>query len=498
MCVASTAAAQSWAVDDPVLRAIWDAGMNRSQIPEIAQTLMDSLGPRLTGTAGLERANDWSVDLLRSWGVDARKEQYGTWLAWERGPTHIDLIRPRVRTLEGAMLSWSGGTNGPGEGEVIVFPGMPVADLQAWLPAVRGKYVAISPPQVTCRPDSDFTDFGTPGALERLQSSRSEALQPFAGSPSAAVLRTSIEAAGALGVLESTWSGATGANRVHSTNIGQIPSIDLSCEDYGLLWRLAENRQGPAIRLDAQARDLGEAPVYNTIAVIRGRELPNEYVILSAHFDSWDSASGATDNGTGSTVMLEAMRLLAEAYPNPRRTILLGLWGGEEQGLHGSRRFAAANPGIVEGVQALFNQDEGTGRVERISTQGLLDSGSHLTAWLARIPREITQSITLDVPGLPSPGSSDHASFICSGAPVFYFSSRSWDYGTQTWHTNRDTYDKVVTEEVRSNAVLTAMLAYLASEDPDRVGRDRRVMPNDPQGDAQPWPTCAPGRATAR
>src|SRR6188508_2434233 len=95
ICLTTPARAQSWAVDDPVLREIWDTGMNRSQVTEIAQTLMDSLGPRLTGTAGLERANNWSVDLLRSWGVDARKDQYGTWLAWERGPTHIDLIRPR-------------------------------------------------------------------------------------------------------------------------------------------------------------------------------------------------------------------------------------------------------------------------------------------------------------------------------------------------------------------------------------------------------------------
>jgi len=161
------------------------------------------------------------------------------------------------------------------------------------------------------------------------------------------------------------------------------------------------------------------------------------------------------------------------------------------------------HPEVVEGLQALFNQDNGTGRVVNISMQGLVDAGAHFGKWLARVPVEITRHIELQIPGAPGGGGSDYASFICAGAPAFNLSSLSWGYGTVTWHTNRDTYDKVVFEEIRNNATLTAMLAYLASEDPERVSRERRVLPparvaSQGAGQRGPgvpaeWPACRPG-----
>jgi carboxypeptidase Q len=496
---ASPLSGQTMPTQDPVLQRIWQLGMEQSQAPRLAQTLMDSLGPRLTGTPALERANDWSVQMLSSWGGNARKEQYGTWTGWERGITHIDLLQPRVRTLEGMMLAWSPGTSGPVQGEVVIVPDYATnAELDAWLPTVRGKLVAIAYPQPTCRPDAHYVEYGTPGALDRLRAQREREQQAFRlRVPSPPLLRLRLEQAGALAVLESNWSGDIGVNKIFSTNTSRIPTIDLSCEDYGLVWRLAENGQGPVVRLNAESRFLGEVPVFNTIAEVRGSQLPNEYVMLSAHFDSWDGASGATDNGTGSIVMMEAFRILREAYPNPRRTILLGLWGGEEQGLNGSRRFVAMHPQVVDGLQALFNQDNGTGRVVTLSAQGLTGAGAHLADYLTRIPTEISQHIDLVLPGVPSAGGTDHASFICASAPGFNLSSISWSYGMHTWHTNRDTYDKIVMEEIRNNAVLTAMLVYLASEDPNRIPRTRRVMPTSPQGQQMQWPTCSPGRATA-
>jgi Zn-dependent M28 family amino/carboxypeptidase len=245
------------------------------------------------------------------------------------------------------------------------------------------------------------------------------------------------------------------------------------------------------VRLDAQAEALGEVPVFNTIAMIRGTEKPDEYVMLSAHFDSWDGASGATDNGTGTVTMLEAMRILKTVYPRPKRTIIVGHWSGEEQGLIGSGAFAADHPEIVKGLQVLFNQDNGTGRVSSLSMQGFMGAGESFAGWLAEIPPEITKYITLTAPGMPSGGGSDNASFVCRGAPGIMLSSLSWDYGTYTWHTNRDTYDKIAFDDVRNNATLTAMLAYLASEDEAMVSRERRTeFPSGGQGQAQGWPAC--------
>ncbi|MDR0786667.1 MAG: M28 family peptidase [Gemmatimonadota bacterium] len=491
------AAGQGFTTSDPVIRRIWEIGMNNSRAEEIAQVMLDSIGPRLTGSPAMDRAQRWAVGLIRSWGIDARNEQYGTWRGWDRGITHIDLIQPRVRTLEGTMMAMSPGTNSrPVEGPVTIVPEWQTEEeLENWIRSTRGKFVALAFPQPTCRPDSHYSQYGSPGALDRLREEREVALQDFRiHVPSQNSLRLRVEAAGALGTLESSWSNDIGVNKIFSTNTSRMPSIDLSCEDYGLVWRLAANGQGPVVRLTAESRFTATVPVNNTIGEIRGRELPDEYVMLSAHFDSWDSASGATDNGTGSTVMLEALRILGEAYPNPRRTILIGLWGGEEQGLIGSRRYAAANPGVVEGMQALFNQDNGTGRIQSITGNGLVSSGAHLGDWLARVPDALKQGLTLELPGIPGSGGTDHSSFVCFGAPAFGLNAANWSYGIHTWHTNRDTFDKVVFEDVRINAVLTAMLVYLASED-TRIERELRVMPTSPNGQPGQWPICQPGQA---
>jgi Zn-dependent M28 family amino/carboxypeptidase len=259
------------------------------------------------------------------------------------------------------------------------------------------------------------------------------------------------------------------------------------------VWRLTAQAQSPKIRVDAEVTILADVPVANVIGEIRGTELPDEYVVLLAHFDSWDGASGATDNGTGTIVMMEAMRILAEVYPEPKRTILVGLWASEEQGLNGSRAFVHDHPEVIEGLQAALNQDNGTGKIARASSMGLVDASGNIAGWMSRIPSEITRHINLSFPGAPSGGGSDHASFICAGAPTIGLGSSSWDYFGYTWHTNLDTFDKIVWDNVQSNATLYAMLAYLASED-DRVSRERRVMPVDPRtGEIRPWPACEDG-----
>nr|WP_240979008.1 M20/M25/M40 family metallo-hydrolase [Longimicrobium terrae] len=301
---------------------------------------------------------------------------------------------------------------------------------------------------------------------------------------------------GAAGVLTSDWTGGWGTQRVHYTFGAGAPVLDVTCEDFGLLSRLARRGQGPRIRVASTAAFTDTAaPAANTIATLPGRQLPNEYVVLSAHFDSWDAGSGATDNGTGVLTMMEAARILRTVYPRPKRTIVIGLWGSEEQGLNGSRAFAEDHPEIVDGLQALLNQDTGTGRIERVSLQGFSGAGPFWRRWLAALPRDVADGIELDDPGLPSAGSSDHSSFVCRGAPGFWLLSKSWDYGTYTWHTDRDTYDKVVFDDVRRNAITIAMLAWQAAED-ERVPRTRREMPANAAGAAGQWPACqAPQRA---
>jgi hypothetical protein len=309
-----------------------------------------------------------------------------------------------------------------------------------------------------------------------------------------------MDSAGVAGTLTSRWSGGWGVNKVFSTFNKQAVGIDLSCEDYGLLYRLVENGQSVKLRINAETENRGVLPQFNVIAEMKGTELPDEYVVLSAHLDSWHAATGATDNGTGTITMLEAMRILKEAYPNPKRTILVGHWGGEEIGLIGSGSFREDHPEIVEGMQALFNQDNGTWRFEILEGQGFLDSSDHLHRWMSVVPTYISDHIDVDTPGPQANRGSDHTSFVCAGVPAFRLQSPYDEYRQYTWHTNRDTYDKIVFDDLKENATLAAMMAYMASEDPDRVDRRQAQLPINPRTKKpMTWQQCRePRRGPAR
>ena len=498
----TTANAQQLATDDPVLARIWEEAINNSDLERLGQALLDSIGPRLTATPQMERAQQWAIEQFRSWGIDAGTEQYGTWEGWDRGVSHIDLVEPRVRSLEGRILAWSPGTGGrPVEGPATHIPeiGSP-DDWQAFLGAVRGTWVMMSFPEPTCRPDEQWAEFAQEGSSERMAEARALGERRWntslenTGSRDGRRrdLHAQLEDAGALGIVTTQWPGSYGTTRVFNAYNRDTPTFELGCEDYSLVYRLAANGQNPVLRLTAEAENRGEVPTYNVIATIPGTELPDEYVMLSAHYDSWEGGSGATDNGTGSILMMEAARIISVAYPNPRRTILVGLWSGEEQGLNGSRAFTEDHPEVVQGLQALFNQDNGTGRIVNLSAQGFTEAGASLAKWMSLVPAEVSQFVDLNLPGSPGGGGSDYASFVCWGAPAFNLGALSWDYGSHTWHTHRDTYDKVIFDDLRNNAVLTASLVYLAADDGARVSRERRTNIRGFGGQQGSWPTCSP------
>jgi len=492
--------AQSFTTADPVIHQMWEIGMEHSRTEALAQVLMDSIGPRWEGTPNLASAQDWLLQVYANWGVPARKEQYGTYPGWEQGILHVDLIAPRVQSLEAKMWASSPSTDGPVEGDVVALPAVaPIgADISQWLPLVEGKWVLITPPEPMCRPDRDIEELARPETVERLKALREENRiwrSMFREMNEDDAVEKQMIEAGALGVIGSWWKGGWGTFGVYDVRPDyEAPLLSLSCEDYGLVYRLEMNNQHPKLRIDVESERLGESPQFNVIAELRGTELPDEYVVLSAHLDSYAGATGATDNGTGTITMLEAMRILKASYPNPRRTILVGHWGAEEAGFAGSITFREDHPEVVEGLQALFNQDNGTGRIEKIEGQGFLHAGQHVSRWISLVPRAISEDITLDFPGPQTFRGTDHLPFLCAGAPAFLLSSFGGDYTPYTHHTNRDTYDKIVFDNLKENATLVAMLAYAASEDPERVPRDRAVLPIDPDtGEPRKWFGTVPG-----
>ena len=498
LCLAfSLISLTSNAQDQNIIDQIVQEANEHSQLEQLGQELMDGIGPRLVGTPQMKQAHDWAVNTYAKWGIPARNESYGTWRGWERGITHIDMLSPRIQSLKGTQLAWNPSTSKKGiTAEVVVLPMVKDSIAFAnWLPAVKGKLVMVSKLEATGRPDYNWEEFATEESFEKMKKERTAANKAWRENMrntgyTSRTIHQALEKAGAAGIISSYWSKGFGVSKIFSARTKKIPTVDLELEDYSMVYRLAARGEKPKLTIVAQSKELGEVPTFNTIAEIKGTEKPEEYVILSAHFDSWDGGTGATDNGTGSLVMMEAMRILKKVYPNPKRTILVGHWGSEEQGLNGSRAFVEDHPDIVKNVQAVFNQDNGTGRVVNISGQGFLHAYDYVGRWLHEVPQDISQHIETNFPGTPGRGGSDYASFVAAGVPAFSLSSLSWSYSNYTWHTNRDTYDKIIFDDVRNNAILTAILAYMASEDPETTSREKSILPvSKRSGKQMKWPT---------
>ena len=502
-----------------IINKIVSEANNNSQLENLAHELVDQIGPRLTGTSQMLQAHDWVIDKYSSWGINSKNEQFGQWRAWERGISHIDMMSPWVKSLEGQQLSWSARTKKNGElAEVVNIPYESKEKFESWLKTIKGKHVLLGEPDISGRPDYDIERWAKEKTLEEIRKFRltkrnrqSRNIRKTGYDYSEMI--KAIEDAKPATIITSNWRGGFGTNTIFSPGYfgisSKTPTVDISMEDFGLLFRLTESDQKPTVNINIQSKELGKVPTYNSIGRIEGIEKPDEYIILSAHLDTTGGGTGATDNGTGTIVMMEAMRILKKVYPNPKRTIIVGHWGAEEQGLNGSSAFVEDNPKIVENLQALFNQDNGTGRTVQISGHGFTEAYRFIGDWLKYVPSEISNEIQTDFPGVPIPlfqkesngvmvragGSSDWRNFVSSGVPGFNLTSLDFSYGGKskyfyTWHTNRDTYDKIIFDDVRDNAILVAILTYLASEEDELMPRDRRVLPINPlTGKRGEWPS---------
>lgn len=489
---------------DAIVSAIVQEANTNSQLENYAFELVDMIGPRMVGSPQMQQAHDWVVKQYTALGVEARNEVYGEWRSWDRGTSQATMIFPRIKSLEGTQLAFSPMTKGKGvEAEVIAMPVFnSAADFQAWLKTVKGKIVLIGMNPLSGRSDANWKESASAKGYENYQVLKSEQQKKWDLSMTYTentrrTIPMILETAGAVGVIDSYWTELPGLTRIFDAKSKQIPVFNIALEDYGLLYRMAERGIKPRVLLEGNSKELGTTKTYNSIAEIKGKEKPNEYVVLSAHLDSWDGGTGATDNATGVITMMEAVRILRKVYPENKRTILVGNWGSEEQGLNGSSAFVEDHPEIAKNIQVVWNQDNGTGRIVRIAGSGFERSYEYIGRWLQYLPEDFRREIQTTFPGMPGTGGSDHSSFVQRGIPAFGLSSTSWDYGKLTWHTNRDTYDKIVFDEVKQNAIIVAILTYLACEEPELVSREKIVLPIDKQGKQMEWPTNIKAKRTS-
>ena len=260
------AGAQTFRSPDPVIRRMWQVGMEQSQTEALAQVLMDSIGPRLSGTPGFQSAVEWLEKTYRGWGVTVRRDRYGTWRGWQHGTVHMQMTAPRLQNLEVELLAWSPGTGSRAvEGDVVVIPDLPdAAAARRWLGTVRGKFVLASSPEIMCRAPQELERYARAATVRRLDTLRAEAqrvtiarlraLAPPGTQNLGRAVHLRLDSAGVIGIGTLTWSGGWGVNKIFAATAPRVPTVDLSCEDYGLLHRLATRNQGPRVRLTAEAQ----------------------------------------------------------------------------------------------------------------------------------------------------------------------------------------------------------------------------------------------------
>ncbi|MBA3560398.1 MAG: M20/M25/M40 family metallo-hydrolase [Gemmatimonadaceae bacterium] len=458
------------AADPQAMRAIMDEGMKRSHVPADLQYLTDVIGPRLTGSAAMRRANDWTARKFREYGMDS------TWLepwkfgqSWERGPMTLTLVAPHKRQLYGESWAWSPGTKGSVVGDLVYVDAKTSAEFkQRFGGKVKGKWVLVAAPVPIWNADG-------PQMTQRDSVIRDSVLKALFAPPASADeqryrldRRELLAEEGAAGIVLSgskelalmTMSGSP-------SSISPLPQIVVPQETYTHLHRLLALRE--PVRLQATITNtMGRDSLmqWNTVAEIRGSEKPDEVVLLGAHLDSWDLGTGTTDNATGSIAVLEAARILKAAGVKPRRTIRFVLFSGEEQGLYGSTKYAESHRHELDRFQAVAVLDNGTGRIKGMALQGrdeLADLWKSLFASVEQLGPFAVRT--------GNKGGTDHLPFLSYGVPAFNYDQETRGYG-HTHHSQVDTYDHAVLDDVKQAATVMAATAYQLANLPELLPRN--------------------------
>jgi hypothetical protein len=520
-------------LDHDVYWKIRQEGDTRSQILRTLHFLTDVYGPRLTGSPNLKAAGEWAVKQMEAWGL--KNGHLEPWdfghAGWLNERLSVHIVSPVKDHLVSEALAWTPGTNGLVRGPAvqITIPPRPTkeeltAHLEKLKDTVRGKVVLAGAPQrvlVTFNPpplrreDRELLALYDPaGPVTPARPPAAQTAQ--AGQPprqSALNANQIDEQLNAFLIESQALVRVNDAGRDHGqirafANRTYDPAKALSTvvmrnEDYGRISRLLADGHAVELELDIVNRTYPEGRTnYNAIAEIPGGDKADEVVMLGAHLDSWHAATGATDNGIGSAVIMEAARILAAVGVKPRRTIRVALWSGEEQGLLGSQAYIRERFGTFEDPKSefpklagYFNVDAGTGRARGLTVFG--------PAPAAMILREaIAPFSDLGVLGATTTrsrqrGGSDHTSFNEAGLPGIGVQQDPIQYNPYTWHTNLDTYERIVEDDVKKSAVVIAAAVYhLAMRDDPLPRFTKEQMPPRPRANAgqTPTPTSDPPR----
>jgi hypothetical protein len=522
--------------NDPIER-IKDEGMNRSQVMQTLSYLSDVIGPRLTASPGMKRSNEWTHDQLTKWGLqNAHLEAWGPFgRGWSLKRFSAQVSRPLSIPLIAYPKAWSPGTAGPLTAEVVYVDAKDEADLQRFKGKLKGAIVltgkmrdvkAHFEPMGTRRDEKDLL------TLADAPEPRQRAGRRFTPEQRAALLFSArkyqfFHDEGAALLVDASRAGDGGTIFVQSATVPQpvtedsfgpnaprliqsydktapkiLPQLVLAVEHYNRIARMIEAGEKAKVTVDLAVEWQDADPMgYNTVAEIPGSDLKDEVVMLGGHMDSWHAGTGATDNGAGVAVAMEAVRILQALNLKPRRTIRIALWTGEEQGLLGSKAYVAehfgrvetpaAAPGTVlpsasavaspapspapgvlvtkreyEKFSSYFNLDNGTGKIRGVYLQGNESVRALFRQWL--MPFRDMGAATLSI---ANTGGTDHLSFDAIGLPGFQFIQDEIEYDTRTHHSNQDVFDRIQADDMKQAATIMAAFVYNAAMRDEKLPR---------------------------
>ena len=500
-------------INSAIVQKIRTEGLEKSKAMDIAYHITDVAGPRLSNSPGLKRAQDWAVKYFKEMGLEnVHLEAWGDFgKGWQVDKYYAATTLPFYRPIIASPKAWTPGTNGPIKSEVILIKADTITDLAKYKGKLKGKIVMIE--SVMIQPlkgsyTADVTRY-TDEALEKMAAAQPQVAPSVGrqganagGNQRAMMMRMMSMRAGIDSMLLAEKIGlkltyARGSYGTFFTSNGASykldakpvnPELEVSSEDYLHILRLL--RGGEKVELEAEIKTSfydKDPKGYNVIAEIPGTDptLKSEVVMLGGHYDSWHSGTGATDNGAGSTVMIEAMRILKAIDFKPKRTIRIALWSSEEQGLFGSRGYVKshfADPADMlpkaehEKLSAYYNLDNGTGTIRGVYLQGNAAVKDIFQTWLTPFADLGAKTITIS-----NTGGTDHQAFDGVGLPGFQFIQDPMDYNTRTHHSNQDVFDRLDGEDLKKSATIVASFVYHTSERAEKLPRKAMPTPQAPR-----------------
>ena len=525
---------------DAAVEQIKDEGLKRSQVMKIAGYLTDVIGPRLTASPGCKKANEWTRDTMASWGMkNAALESWGEFgRGWTLKSFSMQVTSPQTIPLIAYPKAWTAPTKGSITAPVVYLDIKAEADFEKYKGKLKGAIVLTSAPRevkahfeprATRATDAELLNLANadgsrggrrrgnfqPNPDQRTQFMLAARKARFIHDEAAAVVLEPSRAGddptrptdgGTLFVQSATVppTGDPNANPLAQQGgrrsspwdkdaVAGPTQIVVSAEHYNRMVRMIEQGQELKIQVQVDAEfNSDDTKGYNTVAEIPGTDLSGEVVMLGAHLDSWHGATGATDNAAGCAAMMEAARILQTLKLQPRRTIRVALWTGEEQGLLGSRGYVTQHFGTGGGggrfgggggapaplmlkpehakISAYYNLDNGSGKIRGVYLQGNEACRPIFRSWLAPF-RDLGASTLASI----SVGGTDHGSFDTLGIPAFQFIQDELEYGTRTHHSNQDLFDRLQADDLKQASTLIAAFAYQTAMRDEKL--PRKAMP---------------------